>query len=67
MGSERKLLRKLANRYSTRAGKVASALAGLGLVLVVSQLTGCASAPIDHTKYNPITGYPLVGDSTWHS
>ncbi len=41
-------------------------LAVIGLFAVVLQLTGCASAPLDETKYNPVTGYPAVGDRPWN-
>ncbi len=40
-------------------------LALLALAALVTQLTGCASAPLDERTYNPVTGYPAVGDRLW--
>ena len=47
--------------------KTLSWLAGMSLFALVLQLTGCASAGPDETKYNPVTGYPAVGDRPWTS
>jgi hypothetical protein len=48
-----------------RATKTPVRLAAFGLLLVIFQLTGCASASFDEHHYNPITGYPVVGDRPW--
>jgi len=50
---------------SARVSKNQIRLALFGLSLIVIQLTGCASAPLDETKYNPNTGYPVVGADSW--
>ena len=51
----------------SRRKKTMARLAVLGLFAVVLQLTGCASAGLDETKYNPVTGYPAVGDRPWNN
>jgi len=51
---------------SDRAPHLSTRFAILALVLVVIQLTGCASAPVSEAIYNPVTGYPAVGDRSWH-
>lgn len=53
---------KVSRRKNTMAR-----LAVLGLFAVVLQLTGCAFAGLDQTKYNPVTGYPAVGDRPWNN
>jgi hypothetical protein len=53
--------RQPATPGAVRTSKVATLLAVAGLVLLLIQLTGCASAPLDETKYNDVTGYPAVG------
>ena len=47
--------------------KTMARLAVLGLFAAVLQLTGCASAGLDESKYNPVTGYPAVGDRSWNN
>lgn len=37
-------------------------LALLGLALAIIQLTGCSSLPLYEQSYNPVTGYPAVGN-----
>jgi hypothetical protein len=54
-------------KKQTRQSKTMMRLALLGLFAAVLQLTGCASAGPDETKYNPATGYPAVGDRPWTS
>jgi len=50
---------------SARVSKNQIRLGLFGLILILIQLTGCASAPRDETKYNPDTGYPVVGTDSW--
>jgi hypothetical protein len=50
-----------------RPRRTLARLAVIGLFAAVLQLTGCASAGLDETKYNPATGYPAVGDRPWNS
>ena len=51
--------------HRSRASKNQIRLALFGLILIVIQLTGCASAPPQETTYNPDTGYPVVGSNSW--
>jgi hypothetical protein len=49
------------------ARPLAAGLALLGLMVLAAGLSGCASGPIDQPQsaYNPVTGYPAVGDYSW--
>jgi len=51
----------------SRRKKTVARLAVLGLFAALLQLTGCASARLSEAQYNPVTGYPAVGDRPWGS
>lgn len=48
-----------------KSSRALAGLAGLVLIGVILQLTGCATAPTDQTEYNPRTGFPVVGSGPW--
>jgi hypothetical protein len=43
----------------------------LGAVMAVIALSGCATADYqansDPPRYNPVSGYPVVGGTGWHN